>query len=87
MLIKTTLAENKIRVRIAELQEFRRNGCITLEQGLKYERDKLSRVNLPYTWTMTDYSTSQYVTVLNSSHQHYPPATLVQCNDLPPQQA
>ena len=39
------VAEHKIRNRITELQEYRRNGCITLEQGLKYERDKAARVH------------------------------------------
>ncbi len=37
-------AENKLRHRILELQEYRRNGCITMEQGAKYDRDKAARV-------------------------------------------
>jgi hypothetical protein len=43
-LVGLILAENKIRHRIAELQEYRRNGCITLDQGAKYDRDKILRV-------------------------------------------
>jgi len=39
------VAENKLRNRIAELQEYRRNGCITLDQGAKYDRDKATRVS------------------------------------------
>jgi len=39
--------ENKLRHRIKELQEFRRNGCITLDQGVKYDRDKAARVTSP----------------------------------------
>jgi hypothetical protein len=38
------VAENKVRTKILELQEYRRNGCITLDQGAKYDRDKAARV-------------------------------------------
>jgi transcriptional adapter 2-alpha len=47
-------AENKLRTKITELQEYRRNGCITLEQGLKYDRDKLVRVCLSRTLTQNN---------------------------------
>jgi transcriptional adapter 2-alpha len=43
VLVEGLLAEHKTRQRIAELQEYRRNGCITLDQGQKYERDKATR--------------------------------------------
>ena len=68
-----------MRNRIIELQEFRRNGCITLEQGAKYDRDKVARVLSPTYGT--NNSTTQYEIVPNSSHQHYLHDTLVPCND------
>jgi len=44
MLVEGLVAENKTRNRIYELQEYRRNGVITLDQGAKYDRDKAARV-------------------------------------------
>ena len=63
------VAENKLRSRIAELQEYRRNGCITLEQGAKYDRDKATRVPAQLI-TLLTFSTRHSETVLNSSHPH-----------------
>lgn len=84
-LVEGLVAENKIRNRIFELQEYRRNGCITLDQGVKYDRDKATRV-LPSCDT-TNNSTLQCAIIQASSHPVYHPATRVQCNDRPPQQA
>jgi hypothetical protein len=64
------VAENKFRNRIAELQEYRRNGCITLEQGAKYDRDKATRVCPTQLITLLTISTRHSETVLNYSHPH-----------------
>lgn len=39
------LTELKCRMRILQLQEWRRNGITTMEEGAKYEKDKLIRQN------------------------------------------
>jgi transcriptional adapter 2-alpha len=64
------VAENKLRNRIAELQEYRRNGCITLEQGSKYDRDKATRVSPAQLVTLLTISIRHSETVLNSSRPH-----------------
>ncbi|ANB13769.1 chromatin-binding transcription regulator ADA2 [Sugiyamaella lignohabitans] len=45
MLTDSMLTELRCRRRIAELQEYRRNGIRTLEAAAKYERDKVTRIN------------------------------------------
>lgn len=42
---KDMLKELQIRNRISQLQEWRRNGVTTLENGLKYEKDKVQRIS------------------------------------------
>lgn len=54
-LVILIVAENKLRSRIAELQEYRRNGCITLEQGVKYDRDKATRVSFIHLDNMANH--------------------------------
>ncbi|ODV96750.1 hypothetical protein PACTADRAFT_48566 [Pachysolen tannophilus NRRL Y-2460] len=42
-LTNDAIAELKCRTRIAQLQEWRKNGITSLEQGAKYEKDKIAR--------------------------------------------
>ena len=63
MLVDGLVAEHRIRSRILELQEYRRNGCITLEQGAKYDRDKAARV-APF----TEFGSQKHQTMRNSSN-------------------
>ena len=62
------LAETKLRHRILELQEYRRNGCITMEQGAKYDRDKAARVCCHE--SKTERSKILFATVHNCSLRH-----------------
>jgi transcriptional adapter 2-alpha len=59
------LAENKIRNRIIELQDYRRNGCITLEQGSKYDRDKAARVRPLYTMLILAQLNTEQFSILS----------------------
>jgi hypothetical protein len=77
------LAENKFRHRILELQEYRRNGCITMEQGAKYDRDKAARVSVFK--IESDDSKTLCATVHNYSPQLYLHDIPVRCNVLLPQ--
>jgi transcriptional adapter 2-alpha len=59
------LAETKLRHKILELQEYRRNGCITMEQGAKYDRDKAARVCvMKAKLSIAKFSSQQYTIVL-----------------------
>lgn len=54
------LAEAVTRKRIVELQEWRRMGLLTLEQGPRYERDKQHRLMMRNTATANTTMTSRY---------------------------
>lgn len=55
--------EFKIRNRIAQLQNWRRNGIITIEEGEKYEKDESNRIS-----KLTSYSSSSHISSTRERH-------------------
>ncbi|AEY97306.1 FAER318Cp [Eremothecium gossypii FDAG1] len=63
---KDVLEELRCRTRIAQLQEWRMNGITTLEAGLKYERDKLTRIQ-----TLERFGSSIYGSSAQANSNRY----------------